>query len=48
MSGFFPRRRWRVYCTQFAFCQWAGYRIADTSELAKTKPCPRCGKAVAL
>lgn len=40
------RRKVRVYCTQFASCRWAGYRMAETHGEAREKPCPRCGKEV--
>lgn len=42
------KRRWRVYCTQWASCQWAGYRIAATSQEAIAKSCPKCGREVAV
>lgn len=39
-------RKWRVYCSQFASCRWAGYRRAEHREAACSKPCPRCGREV--
>ncbi len=44
-------RRWRVWCAatrplpgrEGTFCDFDGYRTADTGEQAAAKPCPRCG-----
>jgi ssDNA-binding Zn-finger/Zn-ribbon topoisomerase 1 len=33
--------RWRVWCSQYASCRWAGYRSRDFE-----KPCPKCGGRV--
>lgn len=40
------KRRWRVYCSQWASCGWAGYRLAATRERAVAKPCPKCEREV--
>lgn len=40
------KRRWRVYCSQWASCGWAGYRRAVTADEAKAKPCPKCKRGV--
>lgn len=39
-------RRWRVYCSQWVQCRWAGYRRAVSCDEAMGKACPRCGKGV--
>lgn len=46
--------KWRVFCqatrplpgTQATFCDWTGYRTAETRERAVAKPCPKCAGAV--
>lgn len=40
-------RRWRVYCSQWASCGWAGYRKGVTREDVTKKPCRHCGREVA-
>ena len=46
MSRKVNAQRWRVYCTQFASCGWAGYRYASSRSKAIAKACPKCGKDV--
>jgi hypothetical protein len=38
------KRKRRVYCSQFASCRWAGYRVVVPG--VPLDKCPRCGKAV--
>lgn len=35
----------RVYCSQFAQCGWAGYRIVKVVG-TQPAPCPKCGREV--
>ena len=49
MSGYFlPPRHWWVVCmaAKRPFCDFKGYRVADSREAAAEKPCPRCGDRV--
>jgi transposase-like protein len=41
------KRRRRVWCSQWASCQWSGYRTGTFASVTE-KPCPKCGCKVGL